>query len=30
MNWREVIAILLGAKKPQLVPIPKQTKQIKN
>ena len=22
MNWREILAILLGAKKPELIPIP--------
>lgn len=29
MNWREVLSVLLGIKKPKpvLIPIPKQTKQ---
>jgi len=26
MNWRDILAILLGQKKPALVPIPKDSK----
>jgi len=25
MNWRDVLAIMLGLKKPALIPIPKNT-----
>ena len=30
MNWRDVLAIMLGLKKPALVPIPKDTEEKKN